>query len=54
MRGKAREAYEQAIALDPNYAAAQAACCDRLYASDRARVTVNELGWLRLLRRTLG
>jgi hypothetical protein len=32
----------------------QARTCDALYASDRARMTINELGWLRALRRTLG
>ncbi|HSR65112.1 MAG TPA: hypothetical protein VLM17_05845 [Xanthomonadaceae bacterium] len=35
-------------------ASAQAACCDALASGDPARLTVNELGWLRLLRRTLG
>lgn len=43
-----------ALRGDRARATAQAACCDGLYASDRARVTINELGWLRLLRRTLG
>lgn len=35
-------------------ATVQAHTCDVLFATDRARVTINELGWLRVLRRTLG
>lgn len=43
-----------ALRGDRPRATTQAACCDGLYAVNPARVTVNELGWLRLLRRTLG
>ena len=39
---------------DATRAGVQARTCDALFATDRARVTINELGWLRALRRTLG
>jgi hypothetical protein len=43
-----------ALRNDRARADTQASTCDALFVADRARVTINELGWLRALRRTLG
>jgi len=43
-----------ALRGDRTRAQVQAQACDALFATDRARVSINELGWLRALRRTLG
>jgi hypothetical protein len=43
-----------ALRGDRARAGAQARTCDTLFVADRARVTINELGWLRAARRTLG